>query len=49
MTTSRTMFHIGERITGQSKLTPAEIATFANMSGDHNPLHHDMAYARLTR
>jgi 3-hydroxybutyryl-CoA dehydratase len=49
MTTSSMMFHIGERITGQTRLTPGEIATFAHMSGDHNPLHHDMVHARLTR
>jgi acyl dehydratase len=40
---------IGERIVGQATLTPAEIAAFARMCGDQNPLHHDEAYARTTR
>jgi acyl dehydratase len=37
---------IGERIVGQATLTTAEIAAFARMCGDPNPLHHDEAYAR---
>ena len=40
---------IGERIVGQATLTTAEIAAFARMCGDHNPLHHDEAYAHATR
>src|SRR5215472_3024869 len=40
---------IGERIVGQATVTTAEIAAFARMCGDHNPLHHDEAYARGTR
>jgi acyl dehydratase len=40
---------VGERITGQISLTPAEIATFARLSGDLNPLHQDEQYAQQTR
>jgi acyl dehydratase len=40
---------VGERIEGQISLTPAEIATFATLCSDLNPLHHDESYARQTR
>ena len=40
---------IGERISGRAVLTLAEIAEFARLSGDPNPLHHDEAAARRTR
>lgn len=40
---------VGERIAGQVALTHDEIATFARLSGDLNPLHYDDAYARRTR
>ena len=40
---------IGERITGQVSLTREEIARFATLCGDQNPLHHDETYARQTR
>lgn len=40
---------IGERITAQVALTRAEIARFATLCGDQNPLHHDEAYALQTR
>ncbi len=39
----------GTRITGQVSLTPDEIAHFAQLSGDLNPLHHDADYAQHTR
>ena len=42
-------FLIGERLVGRAALTAAEIAEFARLSGDPNPLHHDEAYARATR
>jgi acyl dehydratase len=41
--------HIGERIMEQVSLTLAEIATFAKLSGDLNPLHYDESYAQQTR
>ncbi|HLZ57747.1 MAG TPA: MaoC family dehydratase [Ktedonosporobacter sp.] len=40
---------VGERIEGQVALSPEEIATFARLCGDQNPLHHDETYARQTR
>ncbi len=40
---------IGERITGQVSLTREEIARFATLCGDQNPLHHDESHARQTR
>lgn len=40
---------VGERFGGQISLTAAEIATFATLCGDLNPLHHDESYARQTR
>src|SRR6266852_5651645 len=40
---------VGERMSSQIRLSPEEIATFARLSGDLNPLHHDEAFARQTR
>jgi 3-hydroxybutyryl-CoA dehydratase len=40
---------VGERFARQVTLTRAEIATFATLCGDMNPLHHDEAYAQRTR
>ena len=44
-----TPVQIGERITAQVTLTREEIAHFATLCGDQNPLHHDEDYARQTR
>ena len=43
------LVQVGERITGQACLSREEIATFARLCGDLNPLHHDEDYARHTR
>jgi acyl dehydratase len=40
---------IGEHIRAQIALTREEIARFATLCGDLNPLHHDESYARQTR
>jgi len=40
---------VGERITSQMMLSLEEIATFARLSGDLNPLHYDEEYAQQTR
>src|SRR5258708_12232971 len=40
---------VGERITSQIILSREEIATFARLSGDLNPLHYDELYAQQTR
>jgi len=38
---------VGERFSLRVTLTEAEIVAFARSVHDHNPLHHDPAYARL--
>jgi acyl dehydratase len=40
---------VGDRIARQIRFSREEIATFAQLSGDFNPLHHDEDYARQTR
>ena len=40
---------VGERLSKQMVFSREEVATFARLSGDLNPLHHDEAYARQTR
>ncbi len=40
---------VGQRFSRQVTLTRAEIATFATLCGDLNPLHHDEDYARRSR
>jgi acyl dehydratase len=40
---------IGERFGGRFTLTKAEIAHFATLSGDLNPLHHNENFAQQTR
>lgn len=40
---------VGERIASQVALSLEEVATFARLSGDLNPLHHDVEYAQQTR
>lgn len=45
----REPIRIGEHIRGQRSLALTEIAAFATLCGDLNPLHHDETYARQTR
>ena len=45
----REPIRIGEHITGQRSLVFTEIAAFATLCGDLNPLHHDENYTRQTR
>lgn len=45
----RTRAFIGEKIEGSVSFTFAEIANFATLSGDLNPLHNDESYAQQTR
>lgn len=40
---------IGDRFSADHTLSTEEIATFARLSGDFNPLHHDAAVARQSR
>jgi len=40
---------VGERITGEARFSKEEIAEFARLAGDFNPLHHDEEFAKNTR
>ena len=40
---------VGERITGETRFGKEEIAEFARLAGDFNPLHHDEEFAKSTR
>ena len=46
---SELQVQVGERINSQIALSHEEIATFARLSGDLNPLHHNATYAQKTR
>jgi acyl dehydratase len=38
-----------ERFSSEVQLTPAMVATYAQVAGDTNPVHHDPAFAATTR
>lgn len=40
---------VGDRASRSLTLTPQHVRTFAELSGDYNPLHFDEAFARGTR
>jgi len=40
---------VGERITDEARFSKEEIAEFARLAGDFNPLHHDEEFAKATR
>src|SRR4030065_453257 len=40
---------VGERFTDEARFSKEEIAEFARLAGDFNPLHHDEKFARATR
>ena len=42
-------FSIGQKASFTKQITEREVATFAEISGDKNPLHLDAAYAEQTR
>lgn len=44
-----TPYHVGERFSRIVTFDPDSIRAFAAMAGDHNPLHHDPAYAANSR
>jgi 3-hydroxybutyryl-CoA dehydratase len=42
-------FSIGEQAALSKTFTEQDVVAFANISGDHNPLHLDAEYAKTTR
>lgn len=40
---------VGERFTDEARFSRREIASFAKLAGDFNPLHHDEEFAKTTR
>lgn len=44
-----TKFSIGQTASFSKTITEPAVRTFAEISGDHNPLHLDEAYAKQTR
>jgi 3-hydroxybutyryl-CoA dehydratase len=47
--TTRNSFHPGERASFTKTVTESDVATFAGLIGDFNPLHIDAEYARKSR
>lgn len=45
----RDHFEIGEQASFTQTISGADVAAFAGLTGDFNPLHMDEAYARQTR
>jgi len=43
------LYHVGERFSREVTFDPHTIHAFAAMAGDHNPLHHDAAFAGRSR
>lgn len=44
-----TKFSIGQKASFSKTITEKDVFAFAEISGDHNPLHLDEAYAKTTR
>ncbi|MGO4605959.1 MaoC family dehydratase [Variovorax sp. 2RAF20] len=40
---------VGHRFTGVHTFDEAQVRTFASAAGDTNPLHHDIAFAEVSR
>src|SRR3972149_9020357 len=47
--TMEDLVKVGERFTEEARFSKEEIAEFARLAGDFNPLHHDEEFARATR
>src|SRR3972149_6098122 len=47
--TMEDLVKVGERFTDEARFSKEEIAEFARLAGDFNPLHHDEEFARATR
>ena len=46
---ARADFYVGEQASLTKTVTDADVATFADLIGDHNPIHIDDEYARKSR
>jgi 3-hydroxybutyryl-CoA dehydratase len=46
---ARADFYVGEQASLTKTVTDADVTTFANLVGDHNPIHTDDEYARKSR
>ena len=46
---SSEMVKAGERFVTSVQLTAEKVSSFAKVSGDHNPIHHNPAFAKTTR
>ena len=44
-----TKFTVGQKASFSKKITEHDVATFAEISGDKNPVHLDESYAKQTR
>ncbi len=49
MTTPSLGVTIGRKVSVTNAVTEADVAAFAKVSGDHNPIHSDASYASKTR
>jgi len=47
--TGGTMLEVGQSVERRVRWTREDIIAFAKLVGDHNPMHHDEAYAAQTR
>ncbi|MFL7810809.1 MAG: MaoC family dehydratase [Anaerolineae bacterium] len=46
---ARANFYVGEQASLTKTVTDSDVATFAELIGDHNPIHTDDQYARNSR
>jgi len=46
---ARANFYVGEQASLTKTVTDSDVATFAELIGDHNPIHTDDEYARNSR
>jgi 3-hydroxybutyryl-CoA dehydratase len=46
---ARADYYVGERASLTKTVTESDVATFADLIGDHNPIHTDEEYARKSR
>ena len=46
---ARADYYVGERASLTKTVTESDVTTFADLIGDHNPIHTDEEYARQSR